>query len=82
MDSPSSELHIGMMQFSTVENTETILGLQKHSLNEELQSIENMEYHAGSRTMLGDALNRVNHKVRAYDFVLQFSKIAFKRLNC
>ena len=65
MDSPSSELHTGMMQFSTVENTETILGLQKHSLNEELESIENMEYHSGRRTMLGDALSQINDKVRA-----------------
>ena len=65
MDSPSSQLHTGMMEFSTVEDTEKILGLQKHSLNEELESIENMEYHAGSKTMLGDALSQVNDKVGA-----------------
>jgi hypothetical protein len=53
-----------MMQFSTIEKTEETLPLQKHSLNEELESIENMDYHSGRRTMLGDALSQVNDEVR------------------
>ncbi len=64
LESPSSDLHIGMMQFSTIEKTEETLPLQKHSLNEELESIENMDYHSGRRTMLGDALSQVNDEVR------------------
>ena len=63
LESPSSDLNIGMMQFSTVEKTEKIMVLQKHSLNEEIKSIENMEYHSGRRTMLGDALSQVNDEV-------------------
>lgn len=56
-------MHIGMMQFSTIEKREEILALRKHSLNEELQSIKNMEYHSGRRTMLGNALRQVNNEV-------------------
>lgn len=63
LESPPSDLNIGMLQFSTVEKTEEILDLEKHSLAEELYIIENMEYHSGRRTMLGYALNRVNDEV-------------------
>ena len=52
-----------MLQFSTVEDTEEILRLEKHSLNDEIEATNNMEYHSGRRTMLGDALTRVNKKV-------------------
>ena len=52
-----------MLQFSTEKDTEEILRLEKHSLNDEIEAIKNMEYHSGRRTMLGDALTRVNKKV-------------------
>ena len=53
------------MQFSTIKKTEDLLKLEKHSLNEEREAIENMNYHAGRRTMLGSALAQVNKEVRA-----------------
>lgn len=62
-----------MMQFSTTEKREDILRLEKHSLNEELEAIKNLKYHAGRRTMLGDALGQVNKQVRGrFRFYLRF----------
>ncbi|XP_028413996.1 collagen alpha-1(XIV) chain-like [Dendronephthya gigantea] len=51
------------MQFSTVEKTEHLFQLQKHTLPEELNAIINMQYHSGRNTMLGDALSQINNEV-------------------
>ena len=63
LDLPSSDINIGLLQFSTVKDTEEIIRLEKYSYNDLIEAIEKMEYHAGRRTMLGHALNEVNRKV-------------------
>lgn len=51
------------MQFSMMKKFQEVFPLEKHSFNEEIKALDEMEFHAGGTTMLGDALERVEQNV-------------------
>ena len=51
------------MQFSEIEKTELMLELDRHTLRTELDVMQTVRYQSGQKTMLGNALERVNNEV-------------------
>ena len=63
MNSQESDINTGLMQFSEIEKTELMLELDRHTLRTELDAMQTVHYQSGQKTMLGNALERVNNEV-------------------